>query len=108
MRAGARHLLHRLGDELGPLGLLARGDRLRLARPRLGLGAARRRELPGEPAEPSDLQDEDEKYVYLLDKNGKAEKHAVKVGKQTDKQAEIRKGLAEGDKILLEAPKDEK
>ena len=56
----------------------------------------------------SDPQDEDEKFVYLLDKNNKAEKQPVKIGKQTDKQAEIRKGLSEGDKILLEAPKDEK
>jgi multidrug efflux pump subunit AcrA (membrane-fusion protein) len=56
----------------------------------------------------SDPDDEDEKFVYLLDKNNKAEKHPVKVGKQTDKQVEIRKGLSEGDKILLEAPKDEK
>ena len=56
----------------------------------------------------SDPQDEDEKFVYLLDKNGKAEKHEIKIGKQTDKQVEVRKGLNEGDKILLDAPKDEK
>jgi HlyD family secretion protein len=56
----------------------------------------------------SDPDDEEEKYVYLLDKNNKAEKHSVKVGKQTDKQIEIRKGLSAGDKILLDAPKDEK
>ena len=56
----------------------------------------------------SDPQDEEEKFVYLLDKNGKAEKQPVQVGKQTDKQVEIRKGLKAGDKILLEAPKDEK
>jgi multidrug efflux pump subunit AcrA (membrane-fusion protein) len=55
-----------------------------------------------------DPQNEDEKIVYLLDKNGKAEKQSVKVGKQNDKQVEILKGLNEGDKILLEAPKDEK
>jgi multidrug efflux pump subunit AcrA (membrane-fusion protein) len=56
----------------------------------------------------SDPQDEEEKFVYLLDKSGKPEKREVKVGKQTEKQAEIRKGLKQGDKILLEAPKDEK
>ncbi|MCC6127573.1 MAG: HlyD family efflux transporter periplasmic adaptor subunit [Pirellulales bacterium] len=55
----------------------------------------------------SDPLDEEEKFVYLLDKNNKAEKHPVKIGKQTDKQVEIRKGLKEGDKILLEAPKEE-
>jgi RND family efflux transporter MFP subunit len=56
----------------------------------------------------SDPDNEEEKYVWLLGKDNKAEKHPVKVGKQTDKAVEIRKGLSEGDKILLEAPKDEK
>jgi HlyD family secretion protein len=56
----------------------------------------------------ADSDDEDEKYVYVLDKNNKAEKREVKVGRQTDKVAEIRKGLKEGDRVLLEAPKDEK
>ncbi len=56
----------------------------------------------------SDPEDEDEKFVYLLDKHNKPEKREVKVGKQTDKQVEIRRGLSAGDKILLEAPKDEK
>jgi HlyD family secretion protein len=56
----------------------------------------------------SDPQDEEEKFVYLLGKDGKAEKQEVKIGKQTDKQVEIRKGLRAGDKILLEAPKEEK
>jgi multidrug efflux pump subunit AcrA (membrane-fusion protein) len=56
----------------------------------------------------SDPDDEDEKYVYVLDKNNKADKRIVKIGKQTDKFLEIRKGLSEGDRILLEAPKDEK
>jgi multidrug efflux pump subunit AcrA (membrane-fusion protein) len=56
----------------------------------------------------SEPDDENEKFVYLLDKNNKSEKHPVKIGKQNDKQIEIRKGLSEGDKILLDAPKEEK
>ena len=42
----------------------------------------------------ADPQNEEEKVVYLLDKEGKSEKRTVKVGKQTDKQVEILKGLA--------------
>jgi multidrug efflux pump subunit AcrA (membrane-fusion protein) len=52
--------------------------------------------------------DEDEKFVYVLDKNNKAEKREIRIGRQSDKVAEIRKGLKEGDRVLLEAPKDEK
>jgi multidrug efflux pump subunit AcrA (membrane-fusion protein) len=53
-------------------------------------------------------EDDEEKFVYVLDKNNKAEKREIKVGRQTDKVAEIRKGLKEGDRVLLEPPKDEK
>lgn len=51
---------------------------------------------------------EDQQYVYLLDRAGKAVKRNVKVGEKTEKLLEITAGLAEGDKVLLEAPKDEK
>jgi len=56
-------------------------------------------------AEPEDDQ---QRYVYVLDAEGKPEKRSVTVGKETGKQAEILKGLRAGDKILLEKPKDEK
>jgi HlyD family secretion protein len=56
----------------------------------------------------TDPLDDQKKFVYLQNKDGKSEKQDVTVGKQTDKQAEILKGLSEGDKILLEAPKDAK
>ena len=56
----------------------------------------------------TDPLDDDKHFVYLQTKDGKSEKHDVTVGKQTDKLVEILKGLSEGDKILLEAPKDAK
>ena len=48
------------------------------------------------------------RYVYLVGKDGKAAKKAVTVGQKTDKLLEIAEGLAEGDEVLLEAPKDAK
>lgn len=56
----------------------------------------------------TDPLDDEKHFVYLQTKDGKAEKQDVTVGKQNDKQTEILKGLSEGDKILLEAPKDAK
>jgi len=47
-----------------------------------------------------------QQYVHLLDKDRKAQRHAVTVGRQTEKLIEIVKGLKEGDEILEEAPKD--
>jgi multidrug efflux system membrane fusion protein len=51
---------------------------------------------------------DERRYVYLVDKEGKAAKRDVTIGEKTDKLLEITAGLAEGDKVLLEAPKDEK
>ena len=51
---------------------------------------------------------DDQPYVYVLGKDGKSAKRAVTVGEKTDKAAEIVKGLAEGEQVLLEAPKDGK
>ena len=56
----------------------------------------------------TDPLDDEKHFVYLQTKDGKAEKHEVTIGKQNDKQMEILKGLSEGDKILLEPPKDAK
>jgi hypothetical protein len=44
--------------------------------------------------------------VALPGKEGKVEKREVTLGKRTDKQVEVLKGLAEGDEILAEFPKD--
>jgi len=50
--------------------------------------------------------DEDQRYVFLARKEGKPEKRPVKAGKQSDDKIEIIRGLAEGDEILLERPKE--
>ncbi len=55
----------------------------------------------------ADERDDQKNYVWLLDKDGKPQRRDVKLGKRTDKQVEILKCLAEGDKVLLEPPKDE-
>ncbi|MCH5377515.1 MAG: hypothetical protein JJ992_26455 [Planctomycetes bacterium] len=49
-----------------------------------------------------------ESYVEVVGKDGKAQRRAVTVGEKTDKQAEIVKGLTAGEKVLLEATKDQK
>ena len=56
----------------------------------------------------TDELDDQKQFVYILDKDGKPAKCAVTLGQKADKQIEILKGLAEGDKVLLEAPKDQK
>ncbi len=55
----------------------------------------------------TDEMDEQKHFVYVQPKTGKPRKQAVTLGQKTEKQVEILKGLAEGDKILAEAPKDE-
>jgi multidrug efflux pump subunit AcrA (membrane-fusion protein) len=49
---------------------------------------------------------DDQRYVYLVGKDGKTAKRNVTIGQKTDKLLEIAEGLAEGDKVLLEAPKE--
>jgi HlyD family secretion protein len=49
---------------------------------------------------------DDHTYVYVLGKDGKASQRPVTIGPKTDKAIEILKGLAEGDQVLLEAPKE--
>jgi multidrug efflux pump subunit AcrA (membrane-fusion protein) len=56
----------------------------------------------------TDETDEQKHHVFVLDKDGKPGKREVTVGKRTDKQVEILKGLREGEEILAEAPKDKK
>jgi multidrug efflux pump subunit AcrA (membrane-fusion protein) len=55
----------------------------------------------------SDDFDPAKQYVYLLGKDSKPEKRTVTLGYRNDKQVEIAGGLAEGDQILLEKPKEE-
>jgi HlyD family secretion protein len=47
-----------------------------------------------------------QQFVYLVGKDGKPQKRPVTVGQHNDKQTEILAGLAAGDQILLEKPKD--
>jgi len=54
----------------------------------------------------TDELDDQKHYVYLVGKKGKPKKQAVTIGKKTDKQVEILKGLSEGGRILAEAPND--
>jgi multidrug resistance efflux pump len=51
--------------------------------------------------------DPSKQYVYLVGKDGKPTKRTVTLGERTDKQAEVLSGLAAGDEILAEKPKDE-
>ena len=51
---------------------------------------------------------DDRRYVYLVGKDGKPAKRDVTIGQRTDKLLEITAGLAEGDKVLVEAPKEDK
>jgi hypothetical protein len=46
-------------------------------------------------------------YVYLLSKDGKPQKRVVTLGERNDKQIEVLGGLADGDEILLEKPKED-
>jgi multidrug resistance efflux pump len=50
--------------------------------------------------------DPTKQYVYLVGKDGKPEKRPVTLGKRNEKQAEVLQGLAEGDVILTEKPKE--
>jgi len=50
--------------------------------------------------------DEDQRYVFLARKEGKPEKRSVTVGKQSEDKVEIVRGLAEGDEVMLERPKE--
>jgi HlyD family secretion protein len=56
----------------------------------------------------TDELDDQKFYVYVPVKDGNPKKQYVTVGEKTDKLVEILKGLAEGDKVLLEAPKEQK
>jgi multidrug efflux pump subunit AcrA (membrane-fusion protein) len=56
----------------------------------------------------TDELDDEKHFVWVLEKDGKPKKRDVELGKKTDKLTEIVKGLAEGDKVLLEPPKEEK
>ncbi|HEV3236587.1 MAG TPA: HlyD family efflux transporter periplasmic adaptor subunit, partial [Gemmataceae bacterium] len=51
--------------------------------------------------------DPSKQYVFLVAKDGKPQKRTVTLGERNEKQAEVLNGLAAGDEILLEKPKEE-
>lgn len=55
-----------------------------------------------------DKLDDQKKYVYVYQEEGKPEKVTVTVGKRSGDRLEILEGLDRGDEILLEEPKDRK
>ena len=56
----------------------------------------------------TDELDDQKHFVYVLLKDGKPQRRDVTLGEKGDKQLEIIKGLAVGDKVLLETPKEQK
>ncbi len=55
----------------------------------------------------TDKNDEDQYYVWLPGKDDKPVRKNVKVGRKNSDMVEILEGLAAGDKVLKEGPKDE-
>jgi multidrug efflux pump subunit AcrA (membrane-fusion protein) len=54
----------------------------------------------------ADDLDEDKHYVYLVGKDGKSEKHPIKIGRAAHGKTEILEGLKEGDQILQSKPSE--
>jgi len=52
--------------------------------------------------------DEDKQTVQVLEKDGTTKSRPVTIGRRTDKQVEILKGLNEGDKVVIEPAKGQK
>jgi HlyD family secretion protein/macrolide-specific efflux system membrane fusion protein len=55
----------------------------------------------------TDPLNEEKHFVWLVGEKGEGKRHRVTVGKRTDKEVEILKGLSEGDRVLREYPKDD-
>ena len=53
----------------------------------------------------TDELDEHKQSVQVLEKDGKTKDRPVTIGRKTDKQVEILKGLEEGEKVVLEPAK---
>jgi multidrug efflux system membrane fusion protein len=48
------------------------------------------------------LTDQDRKYVYVVDKDGKAQRRDVELGRTADSLRIVRKGLAAGDRVVVD------
>jgi len=55
----------------------------------------------------TDQQNDEARYVWLLGSDGKPNRRNVTIGHRTDSVVEITEGLAAGDNVLREPPKDE-
>ena len=51
--------------------------------------------------------DPSKQYVYLVGKEGKPQKRTVTLGERNEKQVEVLSGLAVGDEILQDKPKED-
>jgi multidrug resistance efflux pump len=51
--------------------------------------------------------DPSKQYVYLVGKDGKPQKRTVSLGEHNDKQVEVLQGLAAGEEILQDKPKED-
>ena len=48
------------------------------------------------------LTDQDRKYVWIVDENGKAQRHDVKLGRKANGLRIVESGLAPGDKVIVD------
>ncbi|MXV47478.1 efflux RND transporter periplasmic adaptor subunit [Xanthomonas sp. LMG 8993] len=48
------------------------------------------------------LTDQDRKYVYVVDKDGKAQRRDIELGRNADGLRIVRKGLAAGDRVVVD------
>lgn len=48
------------------------------------------------------LTDQDRKYVWVVDENGKAQRHDVKLGRKANGLRIVESGLAPGDKVIID------
>ncbi|KAF1017567.1 MAG: Efflux pump periplasmic linker BepF [Stenotrophomonas maltophilia] len=48
------------------------------------------------------LTDQDRKYVYVVDKDGKAQRHDIQLGRTADGLRIVESGLAAGDKVIID------
>ncbi len=47
------------------------------------------------------LTDQDRKYVYVVDKEGKAQRRDVRIGRMADGLRIVEQGLAAGDRVIV-------
>jgi multidrug efflux pump subunit AcrA (membrane-fusion protein) len=55
----------------------------------------------------TDKQNDQQRYVWLVGGGGKSTRHNITLGQKTDETVEITEGLAAGDKVFREPPKDD-